>query len=54
MDHKGSPLPEFEFDDRKSRLNKLKHGIDFVEAQALWLDDALDESRVDRAGARSL
>ncbi len=29
----------FEFDDSKSRSNKLKHGIDFVEAQSLWLDE---------------
>lgn len=29
---------EFEFDPRKSRSNKKKHGIDFVEAQALWDD----------------
>ena len=28
----------FEFDEAKSRANKAKHGIDFVEAQALWLD----------------
>jgi uncharacterized protein len=28
----------FEFDDHKSRQNLLKHGIDFVEAQALWRD----------------
>jgi uncharacterized DUF497 family protein len=27
---------EFEFDPRKSESNKSKHGIDFVEAQALW------------------
>jgi len=27
---------EFEFDPRKSEGNKAKHGIDFVEAQALW------------------
>jgi uncharacterized DUF497 family protein len=27
---------EFEFDPRKSERNKAKHGIDFVEAQALW------------------
>ena len=26
----------FEFDPQKSATNKLKHGIDFVEAQALW------------------
>jgi hypothetical protein len=30
---------EFEFDDKKSDANKTKHGIDFVEAQALWLDE---------------
>ena len=28
----------FEFDFAKSAANKTKHGIDFVEAQALWLD----------------
>ncbi len=45
---------EFEFDSRKSRSNRRKHGIDFVEAQALWDDVDLieipacttDESRV--------
>jgi uncharacterized DUF497 family protein len=34
---------EFEFGERKSQVNKAKHGIDFVEAQALWLDEALVE-----------
>ena len=29
---------EFEFDKRKSHANKKKHGIDFIEAQELWLD----------------
>jgi uncharacterized DUF497 family protein len=29
---------DFEFDEAKSRANKIKHGIDFVEAQGLWLD----------------
>ena len=29
---------EFEFDLTKSRSNKEKHGIDFVEAQELWND----------------
>jgi uncharacterized DUF497 family protein len=29
---------EFEFDEEKSRANKVKHGIDFTEAQALWDD----------------
>ncbi|MDZ7831080.1 MAG: BrnT family toxin [Desulfobacterales bacterium] len=26
----------FEFDENKSLANKQKHGIDFIEAQALW------------------
>jgi uncharacterized DUF497 family protein len=30
---------EFEFDPGKSASNKDKHGIDFIEAQALWLDN---------------
>lgn len=34
---------EFEFDERKSRSNKIKHGIDFVKAQALWDDPDLLE-----------
>jgi uncharacterized DUF497 family protein len=29
---------EFEFDKQKSQINKKKHGIDFIEAQALWND----------------
>jgi uncharacterized protein len=33
----------FEFDEAKSQSNKTKHGIDFVEAQALWLDGMLIE-----------
>jgi uncharacterized DUF497 family protein len=28
----------FEFDVKKSDANKLKHGIDFMEAQELWND----------------
>ena len=28
---------KFEFDSVKSRKNKEKHGIDFDEAQALWI-----------------
>ena len=31
-------MPKFEFDPAKSTANKLKHGIDFIEAQALWDD----------------
>ena len=30
---------DFEFDPDKSRANKLKHGIDFDEAQRLWGDE---------------
>ena len=29
---------EFGFHPKKSRANKAKHGIDFLEAQALWDD----------------
>ena len=28
----------FEFDQNKSDTNKIKHGIDFIEAQELWND----------------
>jgi len=34
---------EFEFDEAKSRASKVEHGIDFVEAQVLSLDDRLLE-----------
>ncbi|MBV9733146.1 MAG: BrnT family toxin [Verrucomicrobia bacterium] len=30
---------QFAFDPAKSASNKLKHGIDFEEAQALWQDE---------------
>ena len=33
----------FEFDCNKSDINKAKHGIDFYEAQELWLDPDLLE-----------
>ena len=36
----------FEFDPIKSTSNKAKHGIDFVEAQALWQDNGLVEAPV--------
>ena len=29
---------DFEFDREKSTANRLKHGIDFIEAQELWKD----------------
>ena len=28
----------FEYDKNKSSSNKKKHGVDFVEAQDLWID----------------
>ena len=31
----------FEYDPRKSESNLSKHGIDFHDAQALWLDEEL-------------
>jgi uncharacterized protein len=30
---------EFEYDPTKSQTNKEKHGINFDEAQVLWLDE---------------
>ena len=34
---------EFELDERKSQANKVKHGIDFMEARALWGDPEILE-----------
>jgi len=34
---------KFEYDDNKSKSNKVKHGIDFEEAQELWRDDKMVE-----------
>lgn len=34
---------DFEFDELKSRSNKVKHGIDFDEARTLWDDPRLLE-----------
>ncbi len=31
----------FEFDPAKSQANRVKHGIDFIEAQGLWHDAGL-------------
>jgi uncharacterized DUF497 family protein len=36
-------MPTFEYDASKSRTNKVKHGIDFIEAQQLWNDTDLIE-----------
>lgn len=35
----------FVYDLEKSRSNRLKHGIDFAEAQKLWEDPQLLEQR---------
>ncbi|MBQ4568293.1 MAG: BrnT family toxin [Desulfovibrio sp.] len=32
---------KFEYDPAESSANKVKHGLDFEEAQALWEDDNL-------------
>ena len=34
---------KFEYDENKSKSNKIKHGIDFEEAQKLWQDDKMVE-----------
>ena len=41
---------QFEFDQQKSELNKKKHSIDFVEAQARWDDLDLIEISVKVSG----
>jgi uncharacterized DUF497 family protein len=35
----------FEYDPAKSEANKLKHGIDFEEAQQLWNDESALEGK---------
>jgi uncharacterized protein len=37
-------MPTFEFDAAKSEANLAKHGIDFVDGQALWSDAAAIEA----------
>lgn len=32
----------FEFDPAKSAANKIKHGLDFMEAQRLWDSDRIE------------
>ncbi|WP_291988093.1 BrnT family toxin [Luteitalea sp.] len=49
---------DFEFDSAKSTANLEKHGIDFIDAQALWSDAdrlevparSLDEPRIQVIG----
>ena len=40
----------FEFDPDKSAANRAKHGIDFEQAQRLWLDDRRTVGPVDYEG----
>jgi len=37
------PMHSFEFNAEKSQANRLKHGIDFAQAQQLWDDPYLVE-----------
>ncbi len=37
----------FEYDENKSLNNKEKHGIDFAEAQKLWMDEKMLEVPLD-------
>jgi len=43
---------EFEFDPAKSEANKKKHGIDFIDAQALWDDPDLVEIPAKTSGEK--
>ncbi|WP_309664568.1 BrnT family toxin [Tabrizicola sp.] len=47
-------MEEFEFDPVKSAANHHKHGIDFVEAQALWRVAGLDQVLAYTGEARKL
>jgi len=42
----------FEYDPLKSESNKVKHGLDFEEAQALWQDVDRIEAPILRPGER--
>lgn len=45
----------FDFDPEKSAANYAKHGIDFVEAQAIWRDpDRLEVAARSDVEARSI
>ena len=44
----------FDFDPQKSASNKLKHGIDFTEAQALWRSPRVELSAKDATEKRYL
>jgi uncharacterized DUF497 family protein len=35
---------EFEFDEVKSQINEIKHGINFIDAQRIWDGIILEQS----------
>jgi uncharacterized DUF497 family protein len=43
---------EFEFDQNKSKFNKEKHGIDFVEAQQMWLNKTVEATIIHKTEPR--
>ena len=45
---------KFEFDPVKSASNKIKHGLDFVEAQALWAGETVEVPALSTAEPRTL
>lgn len=45
---------KFEFDPAKSKLNKLKHGVDFIEAQEIWSGPFSEIPAKDKAEPRRL
>jgi len=45
---------KFEFDPAKSVSNKIKHGLDFVEAQALWAGETFEIPALATAEPRTL
>jgi uncharacterized protein len=44
----------FEFDPVKSAGNKIKHGLDFVEAQILWNGEVFESPTISSAEPRKL
>jgi uncharacterized DUF497 family protein len=45
-------MPLFEYDPAKSQANKLKHGIDFEQAQELWNDENAIEGEAKTKGEK--
>ena len=45
---------KFEFDPAKSASNKIKHGLDFVEAQALWAGETFEIPTLSTSEPRTL